>query len=249
MLLHPLVAPTNKGANRRRRRVENADGVFLDQAPETIRLRPVGRAFIHQRRRARRERSVDHIAVPGDPADIRGAPINVVLAQVENVFRAAVNADEIAAGGVQNAFRFSSRSAGVKDVKRMLAVERERGAMRIDIFKFAMPPDVAPFLDVHLVASASENDHAPDRCLALQRFIDVVLQRNDRAAAVGAIGGNDGGRPAVSDPVANAIGAEAAEDDRMNGADPRAGEHGDRGFWNRRQVDDHAIAFANPVSL
>ena len=107
MLLDPLVAPTNEGADRGWCRVENADRVFLDDAPKPIRLRPVGRAFIDQSRGARGERTVDDIAVPGDPADIGGAPVDVVLAQVENVFRGGINADEIAAGGVQDALRFS----------------------------------------------------------------------------------------------------------------------------------------------
>ncbi len=113
MFFDPLVAPANEGADRGRRRVENADRVFLDDAPEAVRFRPVRRAFIHEGGGAGGERAVDDIAVAGDPADIGGAPINVLLAQVENVFRRAVDADEIAAGGVQNPFRFPGRAAGV----------------------------------------------------------------------------------------------------------------------------------------
>src|SRR5450432_922883 len=98
----------------------------------------------------------------------------------------------------------------------MLAIEWDSRTMRVDIFQLAMPPDVAAFLDVDLVAGASENDHALDRRLALQRFIDVLLERDDRAAPITAIRRDDRGCAAIRDAVANAIGAEPAEDDRMN---------------------------------
>src|SRR5438105_7274955 len=152
MLLHPHIAPTNKSPDRSRCSVENADCVFLDDPPKTIGLGPVRRAFVDQGGRAGGERTIDNIAMAGDPADISGAPENIFVAQIENVLRARVNADEITAGGVQDSLRLSGRAAGVKDVKRMLAIERDRRALRIDIFQFAMPPDVAPFLDVHLVS-------------------------------------------------------------------------------------------------
>ena len=40
----------------------------------------------------------------------------------------------------------------------MLAVERRRRAIRVDVFHLAMPPDIAAFLDVDVVAGAAEND-------------------------------------------------------------------------------------------
>ena len=112
-----------------------------------------------------------------------------------------------------------------------------------------MPPDVAAFFHVNVVPGAPKNDHPLDRSLASQRVIDVFLQRNDRAAAIAAIRGDDRDRAAIGDPIANALGAEAAEDHRVHRADPRAGQHGDRRFRNRRHIDDDAVAFADSVSL
>src|SRR5215510_11750389 len=48
----PLLAPFDEGANRGRRRVENVDAVTFDDVPESIRLRPIRRAFVHESRRA-----------------------------------------------------------------------------------------------------------------------------------------------------------------------------------------------------
>src|SRR5450432_203700 len=203
MLLQPLVAPTNEGADGSRGGVKDADRVFLDDAPKAIRFRPVGRAFIHHGGRARGERTVDNVTVTGDPADIRGAPVDVVLAQIEDVFRGGINADEIAPGRMQDAFRFAGRTAGVENVKWMLAIEGNGRAVGVDIFQLAMPPDVAAFLDVDLVAGPPENDHPPDCRPALERFIDVVLERDDRAAPKTVIRRDDCGRAAIGDAVAN----------------------------------------------
>ena len=102
---------------------------------------------------------------------------------------------------------------------------------------------------MNFVSGAPENDDALDRRFAVQRFIDLSLERNDRAAPIAAIRRDHRDRAAVCDPIANAVRAESAEDDRMHRADPRAGEHGDRRLRNRRHVNDDAIAFADFVSL
>src|SRR2546423_1728692 len=106
------------------------------------------------------------IAMSGDPADISRAPKNIFIANVEDVFRGAVNPDEIAARGVENSFRFSGRTAGVKNVKRMLAVERHRRAISIDIFQLPMPPHVAAFFHVNVASGASKDNYTFDRLVA-----------------------------------------------------------------------------------
>ena len=60
-----------------------------------------------------------------------------------------------------------------------------------------------------------------------------------------AIGGDEQATRRVVDPIAQRFGAEAAEHDAVHGADPRAGQHRDGKFGNERQIDGHAIAFAN----
>ena len=85
VLLRELVAPAHEGADRRRRRVEDRHLVPLDQRPEAILLGEVGRALVHHAGRAVRQRTVDDVAVPGDPADVGRAPVDVVLVQIEDV--------------------------------------------------------------------------------------------------------------------------------------------------------------------
>ena len=79
MLRRPVGAPPHERADRGRRGVEDRDAVALDDLPEAILLRPVGRAFVHHHRRAVGERTVDDVAVAGDPADVGRAPVDVVV--------------------------------------------------------------------------------------------------------------------------------------------------------------------------
>ena len=53
----------------------------------------------------------------------------------------------------------------------------------------------------------------------------------------------------VVDAVAEAVGAEAAEDDRVDRPDPRAGQHGHGQLQHHAQVDAHAVALLNAHAL
>ena len=148
----------------------------------------------------------------GDPADIRRAPIDVALTQIENVFRGRVDSDQIPAACVQDAFRFPGRTTGIENVKRVFAVERGRRAFGVDIFELAMPPDVASFFDVNLIPGAAKNDHPTDRSSATKCIVNVLLQRDNCTASISAIGRDHCGRAAVRDAITNAVGTKAAED-------------------------------------
>ena len=86
MLFHPLFAPTNESADRCGRGVKNVDAIVFDDFPEAIGLRPIRRTFVHQRRPARGQRPVDDVAMAGHPADVCGAPEDVFVAKVKDVF-------------------------------------------------------------------------------------------------------------------------------------------------------------------
>src|ERR1700745_88384 len=157
-----MVAPANESADRRRCCIENVDPIFFDDFPEPVRFRPIWRPFVHDRCRAIGERTIDDIAVAGDPADISRAPKDVFVANIEDVLRGGINADQITTCGMQNPLWLSSRTTRVEKIKRMLAVEGCRRTVRVDILQLAMPPDVAAFFHVNIVSCATENDDAPD---------------------------------------------------------------------------------------
>src|SRR5437870_1675475 len=123
MFRHPIVAPANERADRCRSGVENVDSIFFDDFPETIGLGPIGRTLVHNGRRTIRQRTINDITVAGDPADVSGAPKNVFITNIEDVFHGRVNADEITASGMQYPLRLPGGTARIEKVKRMLAVE------------------------------------------------------------------------------------------------------------------------------
>ncbi len=83
----------------------------------------------------------------------------------------------------------------------------------------------------------------------VDRLVGVFLQRNRLAAAQALVGGDDEGRFAVDDAAGQRVRREAAEDDRMDRADARAGEHRIGRFGDHRHVDGDAVALLDAVLL
>ena len=172
VLLGPLVAPLDEGADRRRRGVENVHFVAIDDAPEAVGLGKVRRAFVHQAGGAVLQRAVNDVAVPGDPADVGRAPVSVFFLQIEHPLGGQVGAHRIAAGGVHNALRLAGRSGGVEDVERMLGVERLGRALVGGVGHQLVPPVVAAGLHVDRRAGALVDDDVLHRRTGLQRLFD-----------------------------------------------------------------------------
>ena len=103
MLLHRRFAIAHQSADRCRGGVEDIHLVLGHHLPEAPGIGPARHAFKHQRGRAIRERAIDNIAVPGHPADIGGAPINLTITVIEDFFMRVRCPNHIAAGGVQHA--------------------------------------------------------------------------------------------------------------------------------------------------
>src|SRR4051794_10685954 len=99
----------------------------------------------------------------GDPTDVGCTPKNVVILNVEDIFCGGVNSDQITGGGVKDSFRFAGRAAGIKDVERVLTVDRNGRTIGLDVLHLAMPPHVAMLLDMNLVPCSAKHDHPFDR--------------------------------------------------------------------------------------
>ncbi len=143
VFLHRRFARPHQRANGGRGGVEDVDLVLVDDVPETADGRIVRHAFEHQRRRAVGERAIDDVAVARHPADVGGAPIDVALVIVEDVLVRHRGVNEIAAGGVHDAFRRAGRARGVEDEQRVLRVHRFGRTMRGDLLHRLVQPDVA----------------------------------------------------------------------------------------------------------
>src|SRR5215203_3768589 len=98
-----MVAPFYERANRRRSRIEDGDLVFFDQLPETAFVRKVRRAFVHEDGGACREWAINHVRMAGHPADIRGAPEDVVIAMIEDPLKRLLHEQVVTGGRVLDA--------------------------------------------------------------------------------------------------------------------------------------------------
>ena len=105
MFLWPLVSPLHECTDGGGCRVEDRNAEFLDDFPKAIRLRPIRGTLVKNAGGSICKRAVYKVAVPGDPAHIGGAPVNILFFEVEDVFARGSRAGHVAASRVQNAFR------------------------------------------------------------------------------------------------------------------------------------------------
>src|SRR5271170_4711505 len=188
----PLFPPLDERADGGWRSIENAYLMPVDDAPEAIRLRAVGRAFIHHCGGAVLQRSVDNVAVARDPSDVGRAPVRVFFLEIEHPFCRDVGADGIATCGVDDAFGFSGRARCVENVERMFGVERFGWTFVRDRSHQFMPPVIAPGLQMDWRTGALVDDNVLYRRAGLQRLFDGGKQFDFGAAAIGTVLCDDG---------------------------------------------------------
>ena len=108
-----------------------------------------------------------------------------------------------------------------------------------------VPPDVAALDPVDLGLGAAHDEHLLDRVVVLERLVDGGLERGGLAAPELPVGGDDHLALGVVDAGVQGLGREAAEDHRVGGAEPGAGEHGEHRLGDHRHVDGHGVAGAH----
>ncbi|CCK16116.1 hypothetical protein BN136_2126 [Cronobacter universalis NCTC 9529] len=242
-----LVAFRHQRANGRRRGIENIHLVLIHHLRHTVGGGPVRHAFKHQRGGAAGERPVEQITVPGHPAHIRGAPVDIARMVVKGVQERGGRVDQIAAGGMQYAFRFTGRAGGVEDKQRIFGVHLHRLMMRAGFLHQLVPPEIASFMPFGIPAGAFKHHHmfhAGDARI-FQRVIDVFLKRNGTAGAHAFIGRDNETRAGVDNAPGDGFRRKAAENNRVHRADTGAGEHRHGGFRHHRHIDGDHIAFLN----
>ncbi len=182
--------------------------------------------------------------MPGDPADVGGAPVDVGLGvQVVDDGVGVGRLREVAAGGVQDALGLSGRAGGVEDVERVL------GRHRLRLVVVALPVDevVPPHVLVgplDVGPGAAHDEHVLDRgVLARHGLVDGGLERSGLALAVLPVGGDDHAGLGVGDAGADGVGAEPAEHHRVRGAEAGAGQH------RHDRLGDHGQVDRDPVAL
>ena len=120
--LEVAVAGAHERADRGRRRVVDRDLVLLHDLPVAAPRRVLGSALVDHARRVVLQRPVDDVGVPGHPADVGGAPVDVVVADVEHELVGDLGAEQVAGGRVQDPLRLGGRARGVEQEEHVLGV-------------------------------------------------------------------------------------------------------------------------------
>ena len=228
------------GADRGRGRVQHVDLVALDNRPPAVLIRKVGDAFVNDPGRPVTQRRVDDVAVPGHPADIRSAPVNRVGLDVEDVVVGRRSADQVPGRRVDDTLRFRGGPTRVEQVKQVLRVHLlARTGLRIGtrVFGQVLPPDIASVLHRRVARRATQHHRLLDRGSLVERGIRVLLQRHRVALAQALVLGDQQLALHVIEPARQGVGAETAEDDRVGGTQPGAGEHCHRQLGHHAHVD------------
>ena len=118
------------------------------------------------------QRSIDDIAVAGDPSDVGRAPVGVFFLDVENPLHGDVGANRIAARRVDDTLRLAGGSGGVEDVERVLGIERLGGTFVRCICHQFVPPVIAARLHIDRRAGSFIDDCVLHRRTGLQRFLN-----------------------------------------------------------------------------
>ena len=97
MFIYQLVTGFNKGTDSGRRGVENRNSVIFDNLPEAGEVREIGCPLIHDLSHSIQHRPIGDVGVPGDPADVGGAPVDIVITHIKDVFAGGIGVDHVAA--------------------------------------------------------------------------------------------------------------------------------------------------------
>jgi hypothetical protein len=108
--------------------------------------------------------AVNHVAVSRDPTHIRGAPVDVLVVQVEHGPRGRGDLCQVAARGVHHALRLPGRARGIEDEERVLGIlvfgraVRERGRRQLVVPMVPAGPERGVHLLAQLTAPADDHD-------------------------------------------------------------------------------------------
>jgi hypothetical protein len=237
---------------RRRRREHDVDLVFLDDLPPDAGVRTQRRSLVHDGAHAGDQRTVDDVGVADDPADVGGCEIGLAFVAAIDVLDRRRQGDRVTAGVPLYAFRLAGGAGGVEDVRRLGGLQpgdRHLGVHEVVTQRGVI--DVAT-LDLGEVLVEAPIDHQHFGGLVFgqrNRFVEQTLVGNGPAAAHAGIRRDDQLRGRVVDPGGQRPGGKATEDHRVNGANPRAGEHGEHCLGDHRHVDQDAVTLADAQAL
>ena len=129
--------------------------------------------------------------MPGNPSDVRRAPVNIIVVNVEYDLMGQGDMEQVSAGGVYHALGFTCRAGGVENEKRVLGVHFFRLTFFADTFHLLVIPAISAILHLAFVGVNLYHYHALDRRSVFQSLISDFLEGDMLSAAQRNIRGDE----------------------------------------------------------
>ena len=152
MLFHPLRPHAHQRPDGGGGSVELRDLMLCANLPEPAGVGEGRHALEHHRRGPIRQRPVDDIAVPRDPADIGRTPEHIAVVVIKGHQMRHRRIDQIPARGVDHALRLAGGPRGVQDEQRVFRADFGIGAIGGRFRHFCRQVKVAALNPAGLIA-------------------------------------------------------------------------------------------------
>lgn len=181
----------------------------------------------------------------GNPANISAAEVPVSIVDVEDILASRSSTKEVATGGVHHTLGLASRARRVEEEKGVLRVDGLGRNVRGPLVDLLVPPEVPSGRHGHVGTGAFEDKDMADVGALLQRIVDNLLCANQLSTALALISSDDNLALGVDDTIAEGVGRETGEDNRVDGANSAAGEEGNKSLGNHGEVDGDGVSLTH----
>ena len=244
-LSRDLAAELHEGADSSWSGVEDRDFVLLDDFPPATRVRCVRGALEDNLGCTVSQGAVHNVGVTGNPAHVSCAPVHIgVCVQIEDVLVSERSLGEVATSGVQNTLGLTGGARGVEDKEGVLCRETLSNVLSVNASLGVIPPQVATLSPCDVVFATLDHEHVgygASAAVGLQRCVNGWLEREDLALAPSAISGDHKLGFGVINTAAQAVCAEATEDNGVHCTNTSRRQHGDDSLRNHGHIDRNTV--------
>ena len=179
--------------------------MLVAHIPETPSIRVGGDAFKHQRGCAVGQRAVHDVRVTCYPAHVSRTPVNFAVFIVKHGFVGHCRLQQVAASGVQCAFRLTGRTRSVENEEWVVRFHVFRRAICIRSSHGFVIPNVTCVVPFNRITTALYHDASVNGWALIHRFISIAFQWHFLAAAHGLVRSNDHAAFRILDTVTQCI--------------------------------------------
>jgi hypothetical protein len=185
---------------------------------------------------------VNDVGMSGNPTDIATAEELVAVVNVKHVLSSRRGSEEVAGSGVHDTLGLAGGTRSVEQEERVLRGHAHWREVGGPLLHLLVPPVISAFSPWDLSTGSLEHETVGDVLALLERLVDDLLRADELAAALALVRGDDDLGGGVDDTIAERVGGETGEHDRVHGSDTCASQESDQRLWNHGKVESDGVA-------